>query len=422
MSGITRIKGKVGYFSATYRLACGKKRKITTKTTSEDLARRISTLWLDIESGVYKKKEVAQNAVDSLEVVISSKLPEVGKAREKVLHNYSEKSKELIYTHFNIKTQSIREMTKIWLDTKRRKGSTTYTKYESDIRHFLEFLENDADAEINDFQRSWLGLYATHLMNEYGLATSTINGKLKNVRQFLKYSYTEGYADHNYGDKWQCLKPSVSEKRDRVKRRKYTEDEITTVLDYAGGDWYDVITFALYTGQRLGDIVTAAVSDFDMTHNAWRFFNIKKGRRMEVPLTPQVLEIVKRRSSHGEFLFPQFAAKYNRVIEKGGIMVKQGSLQLSNQFNDHILVPTGLSKIKHSCRSRKAHGKRGAKQQSELCFHSLRYTAASMMHERGMSERVVKDIIGHDCDAVHNVYVDISLETKAKEMEKMQLI
>ena len=67
----------------------------------------------------------------------------------------------------------------------------------------------------------------------------------------------------------------------------------------------------------------------------------------------------------------------------------------------------------------KTHGKgRGiGSGQSEITFHSLRYSAVQFMIEAGISLSVVKDMVGHDAVMMTLHYLQASKEAKIQAAE-----
>jgi integrase len=89
---------------------------------------------------------------------------------------------------------------------------------------------------------------------------------------------------------------------------------------------------------------------------------------------------------------------------------------LSNQFYD-LMSSSGLV----SKRDHRSKGKgRGSRQiQSTITFHSLRYTATSLLKNAGVSDIVARDIIGHESEAVSRNYTVIDEETKRVALNKL---
>jgi integrase len=83
-----------------------------------------------------------------------------------------------------------------------------------------------------------------------------------------------------------------------------------------------------------------------------------------------------------------------------------------------LLVAAGLALV------RRRNGNPRAKvatpsARSEVTFHSLRHTAASLLKNAGVSETVARDIIGHESAAISRHYTHIHEGSKRKALAKL---
>jgi integrase len=72
-----------------------------------------------------------------------------------------------------------------------------------------------------------------------------------------------------------------------------------------------------------------------------------------------------------------------------------------------------------ACAEKRSHQSRGvtrsgAREASQLSFHSLRRTATTLLHEAGIPQAVAQALIGHDSAAVHEIYVSVGREALVK--------
>jgi integrase len=49
-----------------------------------------------------------------------------------------------------------------------------------------------------------------------------------------------------------------------------------------------------------------------------------------------------------------------------------------------------------------------------LSFHSLRRTATTLLHEAGVPSAVAQALIGHDSEAMHELYISVAREALEK--------
>jgi integrase len=74
---------------------------------------------------------------------------------------------------------------------------------------------------------------------------------------------------------------------------------------------------------------------------------------------------------------------------------------LSNQFGD-LLARAGLrTRVSHDADKQ---GRGARRTVSDLCFHSLRHSAVSMLKAAGIAESVVMELVGHDSVEVSRHY------------------
>jgi integrase len=411
MSGIIKNEGR--FYMASYRVN-GVQRKPSTKTTKRAAAQLISETWEAIELKFFHRDKIIEqikNAVDTL----GHKLPQ--KELSKSLQHFNQKCQVLLDLNYPVeRSLSFREISVEWLASKKSEvAPSTYAKYVTDIQHFLEYLGDNSDSKILDFERAWLSRYQTFLISTYNVTTSTVNCKLKSVKQCLRYCYYLDYTKSNLADR---CSPKKKAKRTKtsVRRRAFTEEEFETILKNCDTTWAEVCTIGAFTGQRLGDIVLAEINDFDLKAKKWSFISLKTGREMEVPLRQEVVDVIKSRKSSDKYLFPAFTKLYKPKSKKGD---SYQSSRLSNNFRDEVLVPSGFREYKHSAQPTKGVGRRGPRTQNELCFHSIRHMAASRLHALGISLPIVMDIIGHDDMTVHSGYVKTDFQKAIEAVEKL---
>ena len=104
-------------------------------------------------------------------------------------------------------------------------------------------------------------------------------------------------------------------------------------------------------------------------------------------------------------IFPR-AAKHKRTAS------------LSNQFRE-ILVEAGLIEpLPHGHRST-GKGRTGAREVSEISFHSLRHSAVTMLKAAGVSDFIAREIVGHESAAVSRQYTHLTTDDKRAAMQRL---
>jgi len=129
----------------------------------------------------------------------------------------------------------------------------------------------------------------------------------------------------------------------------------------------------------------------------------KTDRSITIPLSDSlkahVSTIIGNRKS-SPYVHPDIAEKYSK-----------SSSTVSHQFSD-ILAKCGFrDKTNHASEGK---GRDSSRESTQLSFHCLRVTAATLLHEAGISEATVLEWIGHDCIEVHKLYVKIGRDQLQK--------
>ena len=201
-----------------------------------------------------------------------------------------------------------------------------------------------------------------------------------------------------------------------IKRRKFEVEELQKVIDSCNPEWQSMVKVCLYTGgQRLGDVATLRWSQVDDKRGIIQMTTQKKGKSLMIPIFPALKQHLKQRwkEAPGEFLHPECAA----------IFEGRGSGRLSNIFG-RILYQCGLITKDPLAAGKKykqqdGNGTETRRHVNELSFHSLRYTATTMLHDAGVPPALVQAIVGHDSKEVHEGYIDFGAKEFTQALEKL---
>ena len=183
-----------------------------------------------------------------------------------------------------------------------------------------------------------------------------------------------------------------------LERRPFTMDEIRLTLEHCDDEWKSMVLFGLYTGQRIGDISRLKWSAIDLKRGSLTLTTSKTGKRLNLPLHPDLWNHLKSLPSPLHQDLPIHPEAFETVETEGKVS------SLSNRFG-RILSKAGL-------REKKPHratgvGREGKRELTGLSFHSLRRTAATLLHEIGVPQSVAMAFIGHDSEDIHSIYVNV---------------
>jgi integrase len=366
------------FWQAGWRDENGKRRNKSTKIVAKSSTRREAEKIADLFEQAANKRKTAKHlrqAVNDLQREITGE---------------------------DLAVPSFKDLSDRFLERKEGEtGKATMDFYRGAVKGFSVWLGKRLNDEISTITAEDLARYRNHLHEKTAATTAT--NKLKALRAIFTNAQKQGFIDADPTADLKMVRKNKANGEQR-KKRPFTVPEMKKILKEAGGEWRSMTMLGLYTGQRLGDLATIRWQDVNLETGQIEIKTRKTGRIVKIPIAPPLashLESLDKPKNSVEFLHSELAALY----------LEQGSPQVSNQFSA-ILAKAGLrEKVSH----RKAKsGRAGMRDRTEVSFHSLRATAATLLHEAGIPAAVAQEFIGHDSEAVHRVYVQIGEENLKK--------
>jgi integrase len=235
---------------------------------------------------------------------------------------------------------------------------------------------------------------------------ATANLSVKVLRIWLGEAVRQELIESN-----PAKKVDLIESREESKRRAFTLDEIRRILAACADDveWRGLVLFALYLGQRLGDLARLTWRAVNLETNEVAFTAKKTGRRIVLPLMPPLVDYLSELPANDNpnaHVFPK-AAKH------------KSTSSLSNQFRE-LLVEAGLVEPQQLHRTTTtAKGRSAARATSEISFHSLRHSAVTMLKAAGVSDFMAMQIVGHESSAISRQYSHLSVDDLRRAMTKL---
>jgi integrase len=302
-------------------------------------------------------------------------------------------------------SSTLRQVASGWLATKRPETApATHAFYCRSVKKLLVALAQKADLPVSDITRNDLVRYRNAMAT--ALKAHTVNQNLKVVRMIFKLARKDGLIADDPSE----FVDTVKAKGNGPAKRLFRLDELRAVLEVADPvadpGWRSMVLFGLYTGQRLGDVASLRWANIDLPGQRIRLTTRKTGKILAIPLAEplqrHVLSLPVSDDARAP-LHPRALAVLQAQGKTGG---------LSNQFAD-LLAQAGL---RAPVRRTKADAKT---ESSGLSFHSLRHTATTLLHEGGVPAAVAQALIGHDSEAIHQVYVSVSFEALKKAADAL---
>jgi integrase len=324
----------------------------------------------------------------------------VDAAREVIAQGVSD-----VFTATNIESlpgASITSWCETWLEAKAIEAeSSTHIRYKTIVERFVEFLGAKSKRDLSTLQASDIARFRDREAKDRARATANLNVNV--LRVCLGEAVRQGLLTVNPAARVKFLKL-----RDKSARRAFTLSEIKRILKACGSgmEWRGLVLFGLYLGQRLGDLAKLTWRAVDLDAGEIAFTARKTGRRVVLPLVQQLsdyLSALPASDNPDAFIFPNSASA-------------RRTSDLSHQFRK-ILVEAGLIQPRTYETTGKGHS--GAREASEISFHSLRHSAVTMLKASGLSDFIAREIVGHESAAVSRHYTHLSTDDLRKAMQRL---
>lgn len=296
-------------------------------------------------------------------------------------------------------TRSVREQVDVWLARKSHEvGPRTYGFYKSSATKFLAWLGAAANDDVNLLSRAILTDYRNHLAKT--LHPVSVNHDLVAVKSLCTDARRDGVLEHNPAE----FVARLPKPKNNDIRRPFTKGEMAAILKQASPEWRSMIVFGIYTGQRLGDLVTLPWSGIDLNLGVIKLTTGKTGRMMQIPIAGPLRARIEELSRDSDLVHPGIA----RMAESSR----------SNQFAE-ILRKAGLRTQKPHVKKEGGGGRSVRRTKYELSFHCLRHTAVTLLKEAGVPAAIVMEIIGHDSATISQHYTHIGVLAMGDALSKM---
>jgi integrase len=324
----------------------------------------------------------------------------VDAAREVIARGVSD-----VFTATNVESMpsaSIRAWSETWLEAKAIEAEqSTHLRYKTIIDRFVEFLGPKNRRDLSTLAASDIARFRDSEAKARSRSTATFSVRV--LRICLGEAVRQGLLTVNPAARVKFLKL-----RDKSARRAFTLSEIKRILRACGEDteWRGLILFGLYLGQRLGDLARLTWRAVNLEQGEIAFTTRKTGRRIVLPLVQPLsdyLASLPASDNPDAFIFPR-AASARRTSN------------LSHQFRK-ILVEAGLTPPRTPQSTGRGHS--GAREPSEISFHSLRHSAVTMLKRAGLSDFLAREIVGHDSAAVSRHYTHLSTDDLRNAMQRL---
>ncbi len=217
---------------------------------------------------------------------------------------------------------------------------------------------------------------------------STANRYLAAFSRVLSFGVKElGWIQENPMQK--ITKPKESKGRDRFLSQEEIERLLLACKDSSNPNLYQIVSIAILTAMRYGEIVSLQWSDINFDHRFLTIQETKNGSKRVIPLTDKLIEILK--------LCPSYGSEPNDFIfTTGKQSTSDKPISIRKSFGNAL---------------KKAHIEK-------FRFHDLRHTAASHLAMTGATQGELMEILGHRTPTMTRRYAHFSQGHIAKLMER----
>ena len=363
------------YWTGCFTDANGKQRKRSTRETNRSKALKIAHSYESAAKAARTAEQVKRVMADLHREITGEGIEEV----------------------------STREVIERFLESRRQEVATsTLVVYRGATTRFLDSLGERAELPVYAVTKDDIVFFRNQQVET--VSARSANNRLKCIRMVFRMAREEGLILDD---------PTEFVKTARQKRAEdkptFTIEQLKQVLAKADREWRSMILFGLYTGQRLSDVALMRRTNIDLAKRTVNLRTRKTGRRQLIPIAGPLLAHIHENLADLAEEKPIHARAFTIFEEKGV------TAPLSRQFAT-ILEEAGLRETRHELARRKREGKPA---KPMLSFHCLRHTATTWLHEAGVPAAVAQELIGHDSEAMHQIYVNVGEKALADAADKL---
>ena len=176
----------------------------------------------------------------------------------------------------------------------------------------------------------------------------------------------------------------------------FTDEEIKKLWKYIKlYDWIDVILIMIYTGYRIGEIVSIKKENVDLENRKIKGGNkTVKGKNRKVPIVSQIYELVKNRFNDSKTDYLLDNRNWKILAQK-----RKGKPIRENYLREKFYKIMKELGMNHKP-------------------HDTRRTLATLMSRKNINESIIKDVMGHTkIEITQKYYIQNNIETVKDTME-----
>lgn len=188
------------------------------------------------------------------------------------------------------------------------------------------------------------------------------------------------------------------------------EDELLRRAQAYGGPLSDIITFALETAMRRGEIASLVWENVDLERRVAHLPMTKNGSARNVPLSKRALRVLEAQKRLAKARRESTKAK-GAVLSMSPLMGPVFAIR-GDSISQAFSRITGRASTKKDAARRRA----GIEPFADLTFHDLRHEATSRLFEKGLTMVEVQAITGHKTIAMLARYTHLRADELAEKL------
>lgn len=255
------------------------------------------------------------------------------------------------------------------------------------LERFFDFLEGKGCCSFDKINISAIYDFIAVLSC---FSKPTAAATLRAVKQFLEYSYKNGFCDREIYKKIPCIHYNKTSKLPSV----YTAEEVKKILDGidlgnpGGKRDYAIILLIARLGLRASDVANLRFADINWETNRISFYQVKTKKQIKLPLLKDVGESIIEYMKYGR---PRCESEHVFVRHRAPIHEFTPSAVGSAVYR-HLLKAGIRTEGRH-------HGS-----------HALRHSQAGRLLENRIPLPVISEILGHSSTETTMTYLRVDID------------
>lgn len=336
------------------------------------------------------------------------------------------------------KNLTVNDLYEKWAGLKRGIRNTTFQDYRCLYARLIA--PDIGKARAAGLKKSDVRAFYGKLIDERGLAASTLANVHKVLHQILNIGVDDGYMRQNPADG--ALDDIRKENADAVRsRRALTAEEQERFESFLARSkkfrrWRPIFTTLLWTGMRVGEATALTWQDVDMetgtisVRRSLAYYAKGPGRHAEFSIN-----LPKTKAGMREI--PMLSkVRHALMLEKELQDERHGGCTASvdgvtgfvfansrGGLQHCLILNRALSRIIRACNegAAKEHGGSAPVLLPQFTCHSLRHTFATRMCEAGVNLKAMQDILGHSTVKMTlDVYTEATEKLKRSEIAALE--